>query len=124
MKNLKKIVALVLCLLMATVMLTGCKKSIVGEWELDSVDSSSGNSDLMLSVAMIKSMGASMDFEFTEDEMITRATVFGISNSETMKYELDGDKIVFEDGTELTYKLSGKKLTLSDGVDTLILKRK
>ena len=124
MKNLKKIVALVLCLLMATVMLTGCKKSIVGEWELDSVDSNSSNSDLMLGIAMMKSMGATMDFEFTEDEMIMRATMWGISESETMKYELDGNKIVFEDGAELTYKLSGKKLTLSDGVDTLILKRK
>jgi len=124
MKNLKKIVALVLCLLMATVMLTGCKKSIVGEWELDSVDSNSSNSDLMLGIAMMKSMGATMDFEFTEDEMIMRATVWGVSQSETMEYELDGNKIVFSDGATLTYKLSGKKLTLSDGVDTLILKRK
>jgi len=121
MKNLKKILSLVLCLMMAAVLLTGCSKSLKGEWEL--VDASD---DEMRE--MIEEGYGSASLEFTKDEVTMTIKEGKYSESDTADYEVDGDKIIIKhDGgyeQEWEYKIKGKKLTISFDGEELIFERK
>lgn len=116
MKNLKKIVSLVLCLMIAAVLLTSCSKSLKGEWELVDIKVE-GIED---GAALLKGM---VVLEFTEDEVITRTSVVGQSDEETAEYEFDGDTLIIG-GDETEFELKGKKLTLKLGNDEMVFKRK
>lgn len=119
MKNLKKILALVLCLMMAAVLLTGCSKSLKGTWELVDIKSEYVEDG----EALIKGMGIKMTLTFTDDEVTTKTTAYGETKEETDEYEVDGDKLII-DGEEIEYEIKGKKLTLKNDDEEMIFKRK
>lgn len=119
MKNLKKILSLVLCLMMAAVLLTSCGKSLKGEWELVDVKSEYVEDG----AALLKGMGVSMVLEFTDDEVITKTSAYGQTETETAEYEFDGDTLTIDDD-EIEFELKGKKLTLKMGDEEMIFKRK
>jgi len=116
MKNLKKILALVLCLMMAAVLLTGCSKSLKGTWEL--VDSS--DEDM---IEDMKEEDGAMIFEFTKDEVTITIKDGKRSTSMTTEYEAD-DGVLTIEGEDIDYEIKGKKLILSNDGEELIFERK
>jgi len=116
MKNTKKILALVLCLMMAAVMLVSCGKSIKGEWVL--VDAlGNGSTGLYLD------MGFDVEVEFTKDEMIMTISYMGESEELREDCKIKSDRIIFDEGYE-KYEIDGDTLTLYEATETLIFKRK
>ena len=120
MKNLKKILSLVLCLMMAAVLLTSCSKSLKGTWELVDAD----DEEMM-------EADVSMIMEFTKDEVTLTIKEGRYSESDTAEYEVDDDKIIVKhdyDGyiyeEEWEYKIKGNKLTLITEGGEMTFKRK
>ena len=120
MKNLKKIMSLVLCLMMAAVLLTSCSKSLKGEWEL--VDSS--DEDM---IEEMKEADGAIILEFTKDEVTSTIKEGKRTQSSTVEYEVDDDKIILKhDGYEVEweYKIKGRKLTITYDGEEMIFERK
>jgi len=121
MKNLKKILALALCLMMAMVLLTSCGGSIEGEWELDDIK----GADVDDEMKMFKEIGASITMKFEDGEVTMTVSLMGQSQSEHGEYEIDGNKISIDGDEFVEFKVSGNKLTIENGEGgKLIFKRK
>lgn len=121
MKNLKKILSLVLCLMMAMVLLTSCGGNIEGEWELDEIKGAGVDEEM----EMLKEYGASITMKFEDGEVTMTVTFMGQSQSESGEYKIDGDKISIDGDDFVKFKVSGNKLTIDNGEGgKMILKRK
>lgn len=68
-------------------------------------------------------MGAEVEVEFTETEMILTVSIFGYTESVNIPIEIKADQIVFEDVAEM-YEIEGNTLTLYEATETLIFERK
>ena len=121
MKNLKKILALVLCLMMAMVLLTSCGGSIEGEWELEDIKGVGVDDEMK----MLKELGGSIIFVFDDGEVTMKMSLMDESMSETGEYEIKGNQISIDGADFVDFKVSGKKLTISvEDEGQLIFKRK
>lgn len=68
-------------------------------------------------------MGATVEVEFVENEMILTVSIWGYTESVNMPCEIEADQIVFE-GVPEKYEIEGNTLTLYEATETLIFERK
>lgn len=137
MKNVKKILA-VLLLVVMVFSFAACSsgpKSIVGVWEMEMEDyyemfsgamGMLGGDDYGFGYLMDYAFSQSeATMEFTNDgRAIMRTYFMGSMNSEdTYSYEIEGDKLIM-DGSAVRYTLNGNKLILMENGLKLEMTRK
>ena len=93
---MKKRIAVVVLVTCAVFLLTACGgSSIVGKWKDEPT-------------------GKLITMDFKDDGTLKITT---LSNSGTVNYRIDGDKIIMDNGKTWTFRLEGNKLTLTTDND-------
>lgn len=107
MKNIKKIMLMVLCAVMACVMMTGCSSKFVGTWKSVAIEEGGEKH-----TASDETYGEIVKgFMTIEVEKGGEGTVKALGESNDMKWEADGDTItVTVDGDDLDFTLKDDQL--------------
>ena len=122
MKRMTRLLAMLLCLLMALMLLTSCGgPNIVGEWKLTDVEGHGEFVDEGFDMLLL--MGGELTLEFDKKVITLRASMWGETKEESTEYQIKDGKLITE-GSELTITVEGDRMTLSDGSGTMILTRK
>ncbi len=122
MKRMTKLLAMLLCLLMALMLLTSCGgPNVVGEWKLTDVEGQGEYVDEGFDMLLM--MGGELTLEFDKKMMTLRASMWGEINEDSTEYQIKDGKLITE-GSELTITVEGDTMTLSDGGGTMTLTRK
>lgn len=122
MKRMTKLLAMLLCLLMALMLLTSCGgPNVVGEWKLTDVEGHGEFVDEGFDMLLL--MGGELTLEFDKKMMTLRASMWGETNEDSTEYQIKDGKLITE-GSELTITVEGDTMTLSDGGGTMTLTRK
>lgn len=122
MKRMTKLLAMLLCLLMALILLTSCGgPNVVGEWKLTDVEGHGEFVDEGFDMLLLT--GGELTLEFDKKVMTLRASMWGETKEDSTEYQIKDGKLITE-GSELTITVEGNTMTLSDGGGTMTLTRK
>ena len=127
MKNIKRIAAVMLVLVMALA-LTACGKAkLDGAWTITGgtfIDGLVGE----MGIEDLASVGLEIVFEFKDDGVFAVGmNMYGVSEVSEGTWEVDGDKVTMTvegDPLEATFEVKGDKLTLTTEEGTIVFDKK